>query len=82
MRGEGGVSRQGLAWLFSVVNMTMSGRSYNLEMESTSLGYLLPGMKWVDPLLVGAFEVGRHSPLIQILEDTSLIGATPPLEAY
>lgn len=59
-------SRQGLAWLFSVVNLTKSGRSYDLEIENTSLGYLLPGVKWVNPLLVGVFEVGKHSPLIQI----------------
>ena len=85
MRGEGGVrlsgrgalhSRQGLAWLFLVVNLTTSGRSYNQEMGRTPLGYFLPCVKWVDPLLVRAFEVGKHSPLIQIL-DTSLIRATP-----
>lgn len=85
MRGEGGVgpsgrgalhSRQGLAWLLSIVNLTTSGRSYNLEMGRTPLGYFLPCVKWVDPLLVRAFEVGKHSPLIQIL-DTSLIRATP-----
>lgn len=57
---------QGLAWLFSVVNLPKSGRSYDLGIESTSLGYLLRGVKWVDPLLVGAFEVGKHSPLIRI----------------
>lgn len=37
--------RQGLAWLFSVVNLPKSGRSYDLGIESTSLGYLLRGVK-------------------------------------
>jgi hypothetical protein len=46
----------------------------NPETEGTPVGDFLLGLKWVNLLLVRMFEVGRHSPLIQILrrEDISL----------
>ena len=57
-------------------NVTISGMNYSPEIEGTHVrdffwrGGL--GLKWVDPLLVQTFEVGRYTPLLQILrwEDT------------
>ena len=58
--------------------LDMSRMNYNPEMEGTPVKDFLHGLKWVNPLLVQTFgvgrntsnqdlEAGRHGPLIQIL---------------
>jgi hypothetical protein len=41
--------------------------NYNPEMEDTTARDFLLGLKWMNPLLVGTFEVDRHKALIWIL---------------
>jgi hypothetical protein len=48
-----------LWWLFLVVNLTVSGMNYNLEMEGPPVWDILLGMRWVNPPLAQIFEVGR-----------------------
>jgi hypothetical protein len=54
--------------VFLVVNLTISGMNYNPEMEGTPVTDFLLGLKWMNPFLVQTFEVGEHTPLIQILK--------------
>jgi hypothetical protein len=52
--------------------------NYNPEMEGIPARAFLLGLRWVNPLLVQTFEVGRHiSYGISRWEDIPLIWATP-----